>query len=115
MPRPSVMAEVIAYLKNNMDVRVASEVPASRPAQMVTVERTGGTGSALLDEPRVDVDTWANSDAEALSLSDEVTELMYRLPDASDTVSEVTRTSQYRSDVDGSHRWTATFNITRNV
>lgn len=110
------MAEIIAYLAANLGgVRVSSEVPANMPSQLVTVARVGGEGSMMVDMPRVDVDAWSTSDASARALSDEAVRLMFALPGSSQLVSNVSKMGQYRSDVDGRHRWTSTFSIVRNV
>lgn len=109
------IAEIIAYLSARVNVRVAAEVPANKPQRLITVGRVGGNGSRYLDNPRIDIDAWAGSDYEASSLLNEVIGYMYDLPGTSDLISEVEKNSQYRSDLDGWHRWTASFNVTRNM
>lgn len=110
-----VMTEVISYLAANTNVRVASEVPANRPTQLYTVAQVGGPTTAHLGTPRVDIDAWAQTDAQAHALLVSASDAMMELPDSSALISDIERTAFYRSDVDGWHRWTATFAMTRNV
>ncbi len=69
----SSTAALIAYLKRKFQgVRVSTRVPASRPSKFVTVERTGGQRTHLWDSPMFAVQAWAQSEAEASALADEV-------------------------------------------
>lgn len=115
MATTSVTAEVIAYLKTKTTIRVASEVPTNTPTQLITVAQIGGAGDRHLDSPRVDVDTFGSSDLEASTLGDTVRDWLYDLPGTSQLISHVERSTFYRSDIDGHHKWTATYLITRNT
>lgn len=110
-----VVAEIIAYLKQHLTVPVASEVPATRPARFVTVSRIGGGDVELLSTPRIDIDTWGATDLEASTMGNEVLALMFELSGTSQLIFNVERSNYYRSDVDGVHRYTGTYLITRNI
>lgn len=110
-----IVAEIITYLGTKTSTRVAAEVPANKPSNLVTVCRVGGNGTQFLDSPRIDIDAWSDSDYNASTLLDEMVGYMYDLPGVSDLISDVEKSSQYRSDLDGWHRWTASFNVTRNM
>ena len=69
----SSTALLIAYLKRKFPgMRVSSRVPEARPKKFVTVERTGGQRTHLWDAPMFAVQAWAQSEAEASALADEV-------------------------------------------
>ena len=54
----SVTAALVAWLKG-LGYRASTSVPADRPDEFVTVERTGGGVSDMLDHPVVAIGTWA--------------------------------------------------------
>ena len=110
-----VIAEIITYLKQTLNVPVSSEVPATHPARFVTVGRIGGADVELLSTPRVDIDTWGTSDLDASTIGETVKNSMFELMHTSGLISDVYRSSYYRSDVDGYHRYTGTYEITRNI
>ena len=110
-----VIAEIVTYLSRILNVPVSSEVPATHPARFVTVGRIGGQDVELLDNPRIDIDTWGMSDFDASSIGESVKVLMFELAHTSALISDVRRATYYRSDVDGYHRYTGTYEIVRNV
>ena len=110
-----VIAEIITYLKSNMNVPVSSEVPATRPSRFVTVGRVGGSEVELLANPRIDIDAWGTSDLDAATLGETVKTLMWGLAHSSGLISNISRSTFYRSDVDGIHRYTGTYELVRNV
>ena len=110
-----VIAEIILYLKRTIDVPVSSEVPATRPARFVTVGRVGGSDVELISNPRVDIDAWGSSDLDASTIGETVKAAIFAIVGESSLISDVTRSTYYRSDIDGYHRYTGTYEFTRNV
>lgn len=75
MPRPVVIFPdavliVIDYLRSKLPgVAVHSQVPASRPAEFIRVERLGGTRRTIVtDRPRIDIHCWSSSEGAAEAL-----------------------------------------------
>ena len=110
----TVLEEIVNYLKDKYDVKVSTEVPSTRPKRLITVSRVGGGGNVYLSTPRIDIDAWGLSDVDAYCMLESITEDMLALPGNSSLISNVEKTTMYRSDIDGAHRWTASFEITRN-
>lgn len=88
-----VEAEVIAYLSRKLSVHVSADVPRDRPPKFVTVERTGGGSSDLLDHPTLAIQSWAASRALASALSHDVDRAMRELPYNHPDVSQCSRES----------------------
>jgi hypothetical protein len=61
-------------------VVVATTVPPTRPARLVTVRRDGGPARGIFDYPRFGVNVWAATDEDATDLANLVAALMRRLP-----------------------------------
>ncbi len=78
----NIETKIINYLNKN-GFQAYANVPSSRPASFVTVERTGGShDSVVIDRPTVAIQAWADK---RLSAS----ELAYSVRDAlSEMVSE---------------------------
>ena len=110
-----VIAEIITYLKQTINVPVSSEVPATRPARFVTVGRVGGQDVELLSNPRVDIDAWGSSDLDASTIGEQVKAAIFALAHTSGLISDVSRSTYYRSDIDGYHRYTGTYEFIRNI
>lgn len=65
----NVEAALVAYLRPVLSVQVGTRVPASRPDRFVVLSRAGGQTSNLVQsEPRVLVECWGATDAEAWAL-----------------------------------------------
>lgn len=63
---PDAMAVAIAYLNANMTPPVLPRVPSPRPAEFLTVRRTGGPKRNLVtDQAQLTVESWAESDEDA--------------------------------------------------
>lgn len=71
-------AELIAWLNENSRAPAYAEVPpeGSRPAEFLTVERTGGPRGVGVDRPMMAVQCWAKTRAEAAALAEETASLM---------------------------------------
>lgn len=71
MRLPDVEALVIAFLKPIVaPVKVATKVPATRPALFVRVYRTGGAAqNRILEEAQITVDAWAATEVDAFNLA----------------------------------------------
>lgn len=67
---PDAVLVTIEYLRTKLpDSLIYSDVPESRPAEFVRVERVGGARrSLLLDRPRVDFQCWSDSEENAEAL-----------------------------------------------
>ncbi|WP_157509584.1 hypothetical protein [Leifsonia sp. Root4] len=62
---------MVAFLKPVIaPVKVATKVPATRPASFVRVYRTGGAAlNRVLDQPQITVDAWAANEVDAFELA----------------------------------------------
>ena len=105
---------IVAALSGSLECRVVTDVPAERPATFVDVSRVGGTTGLFLDRPLVACTAWAGSDADAYALAESVADAMLALPDTEPNVGGVEANAFYRSDLDGRHRYTATFDVLVN-
>lgn len=63
---------IIAYLSGQLDVPVYGMIPSNPPATMVTVEKTGGRRSNLIDAATLLIQSWAPSTEEAAQLNEQV-------------------------------------------
>lgn len=81
-----VIASTCNVLSSALGVPTSSTVPAERPSQFVTVERTGGGYSLGKDSPNLAVQCWAETEMDAYALA-----LMARevLRNMRETVAEV--------------------------
>jgi hypothetical protein len=76
-PIIDIEAALVAFLKNDPDLeelhggRVSTEVPADAEFPRIRITRTGGLTSVegWLDRPRVTVEAWAKTKAEAWELA----------------------------------------------
>lgn len=80
----TVESYVVAWL--NMQPAPApayADVPAQRPSAFITVERTGGGGTAYADSATVAIQCWADTRMHAAALADRVRDmLLHDLPAA---------------------------------
>lgn len=65
----NVVAALIAYLDERCGVPCSARVPADRPTEFITVERTGGGASLGKDEPNLAIQCWAASELDAYTLA----------------------------------------------
>lgn len=63
---------IIAYLSEQLDVPVYGVIPPNPPAIMVTVEKTGGRRSNLIDAATLAIQSWAPSVEQAAQINDQV-------------------------------------------
>lgn len=56
---------VVAILDDALGVPVSTEVPATRPERLVTVDLEGKAGTPLIMRPRYQIVCWGRSDREA--------------------------------------------------
>lgn len=52
------------------EIPVSTDVPADRPDRFVSVERTGGERTKILDRPELAIQCWAQSSVAAAELAD---------------------------------------------
>lgn len=77
---------VRAWIGENISVRVATDVPASRPPRFVTLEALSSAGgyagvkAQVLSRRRVLVYAWGTDESDAYSLCEQVRELLMALP-----------------------------------
>lgn len=65
-----IEAKLIEWLNKRLDVAAYADVPASRPEQFITVERTGGgRDNVIIDRPTVAIQCWSTSRASAADLA----------------------------------------------
>lgn len=67
----NVEAALIAWLPGVVGVPAYAQIPATRPDEFLTVERTGGSMTVGIDSPVVSVKAWSTSayNASQLALS----------------------------------------------
>ena len=109
-----ILAELVPYLAARLDCPVMTERPEKPPERIVIVRRTGGQGDRFVDRPRVLIHCWDVSDEAAASLCYQVAEFMIC---AADKITNLTRCMQdsiYQNNLDGKHRWSASFDIVTN-
>lgn len=74
-----VVATVTTHLRA-LGVPVTGKVPTSRPSSFLTVSRTGGPRrNQLVDEAQVTVDSWAESNADALALAERARQSLHSM------------------------------------
>lgn len=64
-----VLADLCRWLSDRLGVPVSTTVPAARPPEFATVERTGGGAAPYGDSPNLAVQTWSESEAGAHTLA----------------------------------------------
>ena len=81
---PDVERLAVAYLAGALDVRVATNVPADVDALpgFVRVTRGPGSDDRVSDEPLLDVEAFAPSQAAAAALAEDAREAMHALSGA---------------------------------
>lgn len=67
---------IVIQLLAPMGVRSATKVPRERPAELIRVSVTGGSGGLILDVPSVLVECWAGSTVRAGELAREARSLL---------------------------------------
>lgn len=88
-------ATLITYLNESGTVPAFGDVPEDRPRRFLTVERTGGARSRIVDEGTYAVQAWAESRAEAMVLADRIAELLDEAPAHVDAIAAVEVVSVY--------------------
>lgn len=79
---PDIVGSVVAYLDAALTPPVSSKVPTTRPAEFVTVRRTGGPmATRVSDQPQLTVECWAADDIRAYDLANEVRALLRAMAD----------------------------------
>lgn len=64
-----IEAEVIAFLRDYLGLKAYAEVPARRPDEFVTVERTGGAyDGVVVDRPTLAIQAWSTSRYQASNI-----------------------------------------------
>lgn len=61
-------------------VVVATTVPTTRPARLVTVRRDGGASDGLFDRPRFGINVWAATEEDCADLTRLVVALLFVVP-----------------------------------
>ncbi len=65
-----IESKLITWLNSKLSADVYADVPSLRPASFLTVERVGGgTDSVVISRPRVAIQCWSTSRAEAAALA----------------------------------------------
>jgi hypothetical protein len=81
---PDTVATIIAHLNEELSVPVSSKVPPNRPAEFVTVQRTGGPqATQVSDQPQITIDCWANDDITAHGNAQVVRQVLKQMADGS--------------------------------
>lgn len=111
---PDAVEMVIDYLSDALDVPVVHQVPKPRPAEFVTVKRTGGVSSGVVDAAQLTFECWANSSADAGELAAEVRALVSAMAGTTVNGTPVYRVEEFSGPQDfpdpesTQQRWTFT-------
>jgi len=108
----NVETEIIAYLRE-MGFNAYANVPATRPAEFVTVERTGGAADAIaLDRPTVAIQAWSASRLSASVLIGNVIAAMKAFSEKP-SVAKVSCNAMYNfpDTESGTNRYQAVFDL----
>lgn len=104
----NVEAAIVAHLREN-GFDAYADVPNPRPAEFVTVERTGGPSDAVrLDRPVVAVQAWAASRYEASELMNRVDDCMKSIT-ANAEITKCKRNSMYNYPDESQARYQAVY------
>lgn len=85
---------IISYLADQLGVPVYGEIPPNPPITMVTVEKTGGRRTNLIDAATLAIQSWAPSTEQAARLNDRVKAAMSDAVEL-DSISSVELNSDY--------------------
>lgn len=109
-----IEAKIIQYLSANMTPNVSGEVPSPMPASFVVVEKTGGSQDNHIPNSTIAIQSYAESQAKACELNDDVIELMlYGLIEEPEIASvRLNATYNYTDTTTKRNRYQAVFNIT---
>lgn len=91
----NVIAATCDWLRDYLAVPCSSQVPATRPDEFVTVERTGGSLSLGKDAPNLAVQAWSTTDAKAYSLALAAAEVLRNMREGVPEVCSVEVSSIY--------------------
>lgn len=105
----NVEAAIISHLREG-GFDAYADVPNPRPAQFVTVERTGGSSRYGIDRPTVAVQSWAPTRYEASELAAAVDARMESLVDVPD-VTRCARNSMYNYPDENQARYQAVYDL----
>lgn len=64
-----IMAALCPYLRGVLGVPVSTAVPADRPTEFCTIERTGGSYELGKDSPNLAVQVWSDTEHGAYTLA----------------------------------------------
>lgn len=103
----NVLSAVCSYVTAQTGLPCSTQVPAARPAEFVTVQRTGGGYELGRDVANLAVQTWAATDFDAYTLALAVRECMRTMREAVPSICKVEVSSLYEfGDVEsGSPRY----------
>lgn len=112
------LERVITYLKRKTGLPVSQDTAHDRKAkpQHIEVARVGGPVGIFLDEPRLTVDCYAQSGADAYALALTVAGYLADMPGEDPKVSNVDINSFYRNEwTDGSPCYSVSVSMVINV
>ena len=112
----NIEATIISGLSEALQVNVYADVPKTRPAEFVTVERTGGGRDAygLIDRPSIAVQSWSETRYKASQLANTVDAAMHSLVGYDGITSVVTNTITNFPSSDGVPRYQGLYEITNH-
>lgn len=91
----NVLAAACEHIAAKTGMPCSTQVPVTRPAEFVTVERTGGSYQLGRDVANLAVQCWAGSDYEAYTLALAVREAVCGMREAIPQVCKVEAASLY--------------------
>lgn len=112
------LERVITYLKRKTGLPVSQDTRHDRKTTTshIEVARTGGPTGLFLDEPRLTIDCYAKSGADAYALALAVSSYLADMPGEDDKVSNVDIDSFYRNEwTDGSPCYSVSVSMVINV
>ena len=114
----SIEAALIAWLTGQTGAPCYAEVPAERPDEFCTVERTGGPASIGIDNPSVAIQAWGPTKYRAQELAIKVRDAMlYRAVEIPQVRGCTVNSGPYPfpDEDSGQHRYQLYVNMTTEI
>lgn len=113
------MEEVESYLMralgSALTVPVYTDIPATRPAEFVTVERVAGGRSDCIDHPTVDIRTYSTTRAKARGIAASVMSAVSAL-ETGDVITKAEMDTYYHlAPEDGTQSYVVTYDMTAHI
>lgn len=100
-----ILSVLCNYLSERTGLLTATEIPKTTPKRFITVIRNGGARDyAALDRPTITVQAWAETEAAAYEVMQDVRSLMADLVKYAEIPSVYESSVRINNPLDGKHR-----------